>query len=146
MGSLRIGVAELDAIRRRASEGAPDEVCGVLVGRRQDASIEVRRVVHTRNAHDNPRTEYLIHPAELMRITLEAEDDWGLEVVGFYHSHPRGPPHLSVRDHARATWTGAAYLLVWTQDGASGVGCWAWDAAEAAFVPLRIVEEPEAAA
>lgn len=110
----------------------------MLVGRRDGQDVVVERVLATANAHPVPRTEYLVPPEELLRIALAAEDEWGLEVVGFYHSHPAGPPHLSRTDHARASWPGAAYLLVWGAPQ-EGVGCWTWDADAARFEPRAIV-------
>lgn len=137
---MRVDIAQmlLDEIRERADKGAPDEVCGILVGRREPGAMLIERVLHTANVHENPRTEYRIPPADLARAMLDAEDAWGLEVLGFYHSHPRGPPHLSARDVARASWPGAAYLLAWTQDGTRGVACWTWNPARGAFEPCDL--------
>jgi len=111
--TLRILRAHVDAIRAHAREGAPLEVCGVLVGRRDKEGVVVERVLRTDNVHKTPRVNYLIRPEELLSIVLRAEDEWGLEVVGFYHSHPAGPPSLSKTDRAWASWSGAAYFLCW---------------------------------
>lgn len=126
MPALAIPAALLDAVRAHARAGAPEEVCGVLVGRREGEDLVVDHVAPTRNAHACPRVAYLVPPEELLRIALDAEDARGVEVVGFYHSHPTGPPALSREDHARASWAGAAYLLVWGAPE-EGVGCWTWD-------------------
>lgn len=132
---LRLTVAQLDDIRAHARRGAPDEVCGVLVGRRAGDDVAVERVVPTRNAHPTPRAAYLVDPQELLSTVLRAEDEWGLEVIGFYHSHPAGPPGMSEVDRSRASWPGAAYLLVWLSPE-EGVACWTWDGA--AFVPRAL--------
>lgn len=136
---IRMREEDLAAVREHAREGGQWEVCGILVGTRERDSIRVTRVVRARNAHTNPRTEYLIDPDELRRLMLQAEDEWGEEVLGFYHSHPRGPPHLSQRDRARASWPDAAYLLAWTDESGEGIGCWQWDAARGEFAPLELV-------
>lgn len=138
MPSLRIPRAQLDLVLEAARAGAPDEVCGVLVGRREAADTIIERAIATRNAHPAPRKEYLVDPQELLKLVLQAEDEWGLEVVGFYHSHPAGPPRLSATDHARASWPGAAYLLVWLAPE-EGVGCWTWDAQTRSFLALDLV-------
>lgn len=130
---------DLASVRAHAREGAPDEICGILAGRRNGADVVVEQVFRTRNAHTNPRTEYLIDPAEMLRVLLHVEDDLGLDVVGFYHSHPAGPPRLSATDHARATWPDAAYLLVWLAPE-EGLGAWTWDDAAKAFLPAAIEE------
>lgn len=134
---VRLAAADLETIRARAKSGEPEEVCGILVGRRGETVLEVERVIPTANAHPNPRTEYLIPPEELLRVCLQAEDEWGLEVVGFYHSHPAGPPHLSRTDVARASWPGAAYLLVWLAPE-EGVGVSTWNEASRSFEPLDL--------
>lgn len=136
---LVMSAADLDAVRAHAREGGEWEVCGVLVGVREGEDVRVTRVFRTANVHENPRTEYRIEPRELLSLVLRAEDEWGEEVVGFYHSHPRGPPHLSQRDHARASWPGAAYLLEWRGETGPGIGAWRWDAARRQFDPLELV-------
>ena len=35
----------------------------------------------------------------------------GLDIVGFYHSHPDHPAHWSQTDFAEAHWFGCAYLI-----------------------------------
>lgn len=109
---LRIPRALLDAAYAHARAGAPDEVCGILAGTRDGNEHLVHRLFPVRNAHPRPRTEFLLDPTEQLRATLEVEDDLGMEVVGFYHSHPAGPARLSGTDAARATWPGASYLLI----------------------------------
>ena len=132
---LRLARADLDAVRAHAHAGAPLEVCGVLVGRRTDDAIVVERVVPTGNAHATPRVNYLVPPEELLSLVLRAEDEWGLEVVGFYHSHPAGPPRLSATDHALASWSGAVYLLQWLAPD-EGAGAWTWDEGRREFSAL----------
>jgi proteasome lid subunit RPN8/RPN11 len=36
----------------------------------------------------------------------------GLDIVGFYHSHPHSPARPSARDLAEATYVDALYLIV----------------------------------
>jgi len=99
-----------DEILARAREGAPEEVCGVLAGRRDgdDARVVARHPAE--NVADDPRTRYEIDPREQLEL-LEAIDDAGREVVGFYHSHPRGPPEPSATDAAEATWPERSYVI-----------------------------------
>lgn len=118
---LRLPREAYDAIVDRAREGAPEEVCGVLVGDHGDESA-VRRAIPTDNAADAPRTRYEIDPEELYAVIEDAEDD-GDAVVGFYHSHPEGPARPSGTDLAQATWTGYSYLIV-DLAGEPFVGSW----------------------
>lgn len=125
--------AILDDLLAHAREGRPEEVCGILAGRRDGDRRAVHRHYRVRNAHARPVGEYLLDPNEQLRVTLEVEDELGLEVIGFYHSHPAGPPRLSATDAARASWPGATYFLVWLRPG-EGWGAWTWDAEGRRFV------------
>jgi proteasome lid subunit RPN8/RPN11 len=53
-------------------------------------------------------------------------------VVGFYHSHPRGPAAPSETDRDRATWTGYVYAIV----APEAVVAYRWTGAS--FRPLRV--------
>jgi len=53
--------------------------------------------------------------ASLNRIQREA-DDLGLDVVGYYHSHPDHPAQASLTDAARS-FTGAVFLIVSCERG-----------------------------
>lgn len=91
-----------DAIRRaivdHARSGAPEEVVGVLAGRHGDPS-RVERAYRATNAAEKPAIRYEIEPSEEVAL-LERIDESGLDVVGFYHSHPRGPLEPSDIDAA----------------------------------------------
>ena len=52
---------------------------------------------------------YLIPPVEFVRVQRDA-DARGLDIVGFYHSHPDHPAQPSAFDQAHA-WPGYAYLI-----------------------------------
>ena len=110
---LRLPRKVLEDLLAHAREGVPQEVCGLLAGRAEGDARVVERAFRIRNAHERPVGEYLLDPQEQLRTILHVEDDLGLEVVGFYHSHPVGPPHFSATDKARASWPGVSYFLVW---------------------------------
>ena len=99
------------AIVDHAREGAPEEVVGVLAGRRGDDVSTVEQALRARNAADAPRSRYEIAPDEQLAL-LEQIEASGSDVVGFYHSHPRGPAEPSDVDAGRAAWPGHSYLIV----------------------------------
>ena len=107
-----------------AGRGAPEEVVGVLSGSRGDARSTVERCLPADNAADAPGTRYEIAPAEELAL-LEQVDAAGEDVVGFYHSHPRGPLEPSEVDARRAAWPGYSYLIV-SLAGEPAVGSWRW--------------------
>lgn len=131
---LRIPRALLDALHDQARKGVPQEICGLLAGRRDGDAHEVTHVFQVRNAHQRPVGEYLLDPQEQLRTLLHVEDELGLEVVGYYHSHPIGPPRFSATDAARATWPGVSYVLVYLQPEEGHLSA-RWDPDKGRFQP-----------
>lgn len=125
--------ATYDAVVAHAREGDPAEVCGVLVGHRGtdgDPSV-VTRTYETENVAERPKTRYRIDP-EAQLEAIEAAEGNGLDVVGFYHSHPAGPPSPSDIDIGRATWPGYSYVIC-ALDGFPFVGSWRWTGEDRRF-------------
>jgi proteasome lid subunit RPN8/RPN11 len=141
-----------DAVVEHARDGAPEEVCGVLGGvHGADDGTSARDVddgdpSHARTAHrvpnvaSAPRTRYELDPSEQFR-TMEAIEDAGDDVVGFYHSHPRGPPAPSATDEALATWAGYAYVIVSLGGPEPELGSWRWTGEAFERERVDIVEE-----
>ena len=111
---IRIPVAALERIREHARETYPRECCGALLGRASQhdgATKDVTRPVALANTtHEMPERRYLIPAATVREIGRAAERD-GLEIVGFYHSHPDHPPEPSELDRQQA-WPWYTYLIV----------------------------------
>lgn len=128
--------ADLEAIAGHARVAAPAECCGVLGGKREGAVHRVLEVLACRNVAPHPQAEYLAHPQDQLEAFLRIEDDLGLEVLGVYHSHPRGPPAPSPVDAARAAFLGASYVVLWLAP-AAGWGSWRWEPPRG-FVPERV--------
>jgi proteasome lid subunit RPN8/RPN11 len=94
----------------------PDEACGILLSRRENAD-EVVQVIACTNADPEPGRRYSIAPEELIAAQKHARED-GLEILGFYHSHPDHPAEASPTDLAEAHWTGCVYLICSVEKGA----------------------------
>jgi proteasome lid subunit RPN8/RPN11 len=96
----------LEDVRAHAVEEAPRECCGMLIGT-SDAIVES---VRARNLADG-NSRFLIDPqdhiAALRRVRAAS-----LDVIGFYHSHPRSRPYPSETDVAESGYAGAAHLIV----------------------------------
>lgn len=106
MEALTLEPVHVDAMVSHARSEAPNECCGVLAGR--DGRVE--RVRPVPNADRSPYT-FRMDPHELLRAYQEADAD-GLEVVGYYHSHPATPAVPSRTDVARAVDPFAVYVIV----------------------------------
>jgi proteasome lid subunit RPN8/RPN11 len=95
-----------DDIVSHARETAPAECCGLLIGT-GDAITETAR---TRNLSADPN-RFEIHPEDHIHTRRTARGR-GLEVLGFYHSHPRSPATPSATDLAEASYPGHLYVIV----------------------------------
>ncbi|MFB6359813.1 MAG: desampylase [Halobacteriales archaeon] len=115
-----------DGLIAHAEAGAPDEVCGVLGGEYGDDRSVVQSYHRAANAAETPRTEYAIDPEEQLEL-IDAIEDEGQAVTGFYHSHPAGPPGPSRTDAARATWPGLSYVIVVLDGEQPYIGSWRWN-------------------
>lgn len=95
-----------DDIGKYAEEHYPHECCGVLVG----SSGRISRFNPARNTvTDRARDRYDLHPGDLLAAEKQADRD-GLEILGFFHSHPDHPAVPSELDLSRA-WEGYSYLI-----------------------------------
>ena len=123
---MKIAPSALEAIREHGSEGYPHEICGIMLGPSGDGLItEVRRAA---NIIGQPRSRwswtaertvdrYEMDPLDQIRVEKEARLA-GLDIVGYYHSHPDHPARASVFD-AEQSWAGYVYLIVSVQNGRS---------------------------
>ncbi|MDR5673480.1 desampylase [Halalkaliarchaeum sp. AArc-GB] len=128
-----------DELISRARRGGDREVCGVLGGRPTTGLSEpvVGSVYPVDNVADAPRTRYELDPEGQLEA-IETLEDRGETLVGFYHSHPRGPPVPSETDVGAATWPGASYVIV-ALGGEPYIGSWLWDGEEFDQELVRIV-------
>ncbi|MBI4428722.1 MAG: M67 family metallopeptidase [Ignavibacteriales bacterium] len=98
----------------------PEECCGVLLGRKNGFDGIVVDALARRNSHETDRTRrFLVTPAEYKFAEVEAKKE-GVDIIGFYHSHPNHPPKPSAFDlqHALPWWS---YVIVSVDDGRPGV-------------------------
>jgi proteasome lid subunit RPN8/RPN11 len=110
--TLRLPGALADEIRRHGEAAYPAECCGVLAGRVNGAgdAKEVVRLHPAVNRRTDDPHRYLIAPDDLRRVEAELRQA-GLEVVGYYHSHPDHPAAPSAYDTEHA-WPWYSYVIV----------------------------------
>ncbi|HUR35182.1 MAG TPA: M67 family metallopeptidase [Vicinamibacterales bacterium] len=96
----------LDDVRRHAAAEAPRECCGVLIG----SAERILEAVPAVNLAEGT-TRFQIDPHDHIRAMREARCR-ALDVVGFYHSHPRSPAYPSDTDIAESGYAGAVHLIV----------------------------------
>lgn len=118
---LIIRQSELDALRLHAEETYPHECCGVMLGRMEGDERVVEAVQRAGNTRtDSPHNRYNIDPRELVRMQRQSRDR-GLDIVGFYHSHPDHPARWSQTDLAEAHWVGCSYVITSVEQGRATV-------------------------
>ncbi len=114
---LKVTAAHLQDIRRHGEKSYPDECCGILVGTFDSDIRTVQSTLRCNNASaDSTRTHYHIDPREVIRAQRDARER-GLDIVGFYHSHPDHSAQWSPTDLAEAHWIGCSYLIVAVENG-----------------------------
>jgi len=124
--TLRLPSSLLAAIRRHGESAYPAECCGALVGRGVDAGKEVVRLAPAVNRRTDDPHRYLIAPDDLRRLEAEVRRE-GLEIVGYYHSHPDHPARPSAFD-AEHAWPWYSYLIVRIDHGrAADAASWVLD-------------------
>jgi len=121
---LRIPADVVAAIRAHAAEAAPEECAGFLIGHPEEADRVVTGSRRARNAEPTMReVRYTIDPRDTLAVERDlrgAED----RVLGFYHSHPRGPREPSDLDRRRA-WPWYVYVVL-ASDGPEPFALTAW--------------------
>ena len=123
-----IGAERLDEIRRHGERDYPYECCGLLIGRiegggRAKVVSETYPISNARE-EEAKRNRFLIRPEELMRGERHARAR-GLDVVGFYHSHPDEEAIPSRYDLEHA-WPTYSYIVVSVRGG-TAVALRSWE-------------------
>jgi proteasome lid subunit RPN8/RPN11 len=139
-GRILLLTPVLQAVRRHAEGGYPHEVCGFLLGEPDPAArrFAVRALQPAENRRpDQARTRYLIDP-EAYRAAEREAAALGLDIAGFYHSHPDAPARPSEFDREHA-WPSIAYVILAVgPTGAGEATGWVLSDDRSRFVPLAL--------
>jgi len=130
-------------IRTYGETAYPNECCGVLIG---EVDMEgVKSAMHTLTI-DNAREDneqyhrFLITPEDMLRAE-QAARKMGLDVIGFYHSHPDHPsvPSGYDKDHALPFYS---YVIVSVDKGKAQV-LTSWELMDdrTDFIEEKIIKE-----
>ena len=95
------------AIRAHGRETFPHECCGAMLG--TDGVVgEAFKLPNT--TEEGPRRRFLVRPDDY-RIAEQRAREAGLDLLGFYHSHPDHPARPSQYDLDHA-WPFFSYVIV----------------------------------
>ena len=116
MGRLvEIGGALEQGLLALADSAYPLEACGLLLG----VGDRITEARSCSNVHPEPTRHFEIDPQALIDAH-RAERGGGPSVLGYFHSHPSGPPEPSATDRANGTGDGRVWAIV----GEGRVGWW----------------------
>src|SRR5689334_2612459 len=121
---LNIGYELAERIGNHGAETFPHECCGALLGRdsafQENAGgassrevLELFPLVNRRD--DSPRNRFAVTAEDVLEAEKAARRH-GLDVVGWYHSHPDHPARPSQFDREHA-WPWYSYVIVSVMDG-----------------------------
>jgi proteasome lid subunit RPN8/RPN11 len=121
MSVLQLTRAVYETIRAHGEETYPHECCGALLGKPTADGWHIEGSVKAGNTRtDSAHNRYNIAPGELVKIEREARTR-GLNIGGFYHSHPDHPAQWSATDFAEAHWLGCSYVITAVAKGKAEV-------------------------
>jgi proteasome lid subunit RPN8/RPN11 len=117
--SIAISDPLAEKIGQHGVETYPHECCGALLGHDSNGPDSLREVLGlhplVNRRDDSPRNRFSV-AAEDVRDAEKAATQQGLEIVGWYHSHPDHPARPSAYDREHA-WPWYSYIIVSVNGG-----------------------------
>ena len=105
--TIQVTSGTMATLREEAARAAPLECCGLLLGR----AGRVQEARPAANIAPDPARHFEIDPAALFAAHRAARDG-GLELLGYYHSHPAGHPVPSATDCEHASGDHRVWAIV----------------------------------
>ena len=113
---VRIRKRVVDRMIAQAERDYPYETCGLLLGKFDGNMRTVFGAFETENANpDRKNDRYEISPKDYIKAEDKARE-YGLEIVGVYHSHPDHPDKPSNIDEERA-FPDLSYIILSVSSG-----------------------------
>lgn len=110
--ALVVEESALEAIRAHGRETYPHECCGALLGR-EGTVVSAFGLANT--TEEGPRRRFLVRPDDY-RLAERRASELGLDLLGFYHSHPDHPSRPSPYDLDHA-WPFFSYVIISVREG-----------------------------
>ena len=113
------------AIQAHGEATYPNECCGLMLGRLVQGDKHILELLPAENARKEgeQHNRFLISPRTMFETEQRAREK-GMDVLGFYHSHPNAEARPSQFDLDHA-WPFYSYLIVSVSLGRAGaMTCW----------------------
>jgi proteasome lid subunit RPN8/RPN11 len=133
--TIVISAEQRKIICNHAESVYPEECCGILLGKIAGISKTVVEVIPTINAWNKLESDeldrsknnrYSIDPQDIFTAQKRARE-LGLEIIGFFHSHPDYPAIPSMCDRTQA-WEVYSYPIISVINGkVSEIKSWVLD-------------------
>ena len=138
--ALMLGAGVDEAIRDHGRQTYPHECCGAMLGR---AGVVVEACPLPNTTEEGPRRRFLVRPQDY-RAAERSATERGLELLGFYHSHPDHPARPSQYDLDHA-WPVFSYVIVSVREAVPAeLTSWRLREDRAAFDEETVTLEPAA--
>ena len=128
--TIEVTSAVLEALIAAARAVHPNECCGLLFG----TTTAIEAVRAAANVHPTPATHFEVDPQALIDAHRAMRRGGAARLVGYYHSHPSGPPEPSATDRALA----ARDAMIWAIIGQGRVMLWRAGGDGLAALPYRV--------
>lgn len=112
---MKISAELREHMRAMGERAYPNEGCGILLGGfgNEVEVVEVREGTNLRE--DRARDRYILDPKDILQAEKDARER-GIEVVGFWHTHPDHPAQPSQYD-ADYAWPEYVYVIMAIHSG-----------------------------
>ena len=120
--TVEISAELIHKMKNHAEQAYPHECCGILTGKREDdgpVTVRDALTVGNRISDELRGKHFAIDPMEIYKHEKNLENS-GLEIIGFFHSHPNAPAVLS-REDEEGMIPHQLYVLLSVSDGEHAV-------------------------
>lgn len=129
-------------VTQHAASDAPNEACGVLIGHIDQGVARTVQAMPIENIAINARNAYRMDDKRLAQI-IGGLEKTGMELVGFYHSHPDGEPVPSPSDIRLAAYPDIPYLIIGLRNRSS-IAAWQINKGSVERIEIAVSEtQPE---
>ncbi len=143
---IRIGSNLLAEITGAAERADPEECCGLLVGRGDQAGdVLVTRLAPSPNVAEGDRRKSFLVDAKVQFDLMRELGDGPERIVGNYHSHPGAPARPSEHDRKSVYYPDHVWIIVAVEDGRAGeTAAYVFDPDDDNFREVGLAEPDEA--